>query len=103
MVLYYFSALMKHAEELNNSELLAKAKDHNLIHLATQHILTFIDKYNNMEILITTAEGFAAAADNEDFSTKWRDYFLDQEGQPDHSKMALFLELEKKVTEPILK
>lgn len=103
VVLYYFSALMKHAEALNNSELLAKSKDHMLVHLATKHILNFGEKYLNLDLLVTSAEGFAALADNEDFSSRWKDYFADAMGEPDAEKMASFLELEKKVVEPILK
>lgn len=74
LVTFYFSSLMKHAESLNNSELLPKAREVNLIFLAVKHVLESSD---SKETLLLACEGFAALAANEDFQTSWQTFFTD--------------------------
>merc|ERR1719158_920670 len=64
LVTFYFSSLMKHSEELNNKELLAKAREQQLLHLAVYHVL-YITTDCPAEVVAAAAEGFSAMADNE--------------------------------------
>lgn len=102
LVTFYFASLMKHAEELNNGELLAKAREQNLVELAATHALCSNSECQK-EVLMAASEGFAALADNEDFSTNWQTFFVDQTGQPDNAKKDLFLRLEVSVAGEVLK
>mmetsp|Transcript_31852 Transcript_31852/g.49533 ORF Transcript_31852/g.49533 Transcript_31852/m.49533 type:complete len:335 (+) Transcript_31852:79-1083(+) len=108
LVPYYFSSLMKHAEELNNTELLAKARETNLIFLAARHI-SVIENFAKVpastkeEINLSLAEGFNALAYNEDFETNWRTFFVDENGMVDTEKKDLFLvQLQHQVVAPLL-
>lgn len=101
-VLHYFSSLMKHAEALNNGELLAKSREFSLVHLAVDHIQAHVAEYP-LETLITVAEGFAALADNEDFRTDWESFFQTPEGASDDKAKVNFLGMEDKVVTLILK
>lgn len=102
IVLYYFASLMKHAEALNNSELLAKSREHRLVHLATEQVLKHTEEYP-MDVISFVAEGFSALADNEDFRSCWDQFFLDLDGKPDRAAKEFFLQLEEKVVNPVLK
>uniref|UniRef100_A0A7S1SAW4 Uncharacterized protein n=1 Tax=Alexandrium catenella TaxID=2925 RepID=A0A7S1SAW4_ALECA len=102
IAVYYFASLMKHAEKLNNSELLAKAREFRLVHLATSHVLAHAHEYPS-ELLASAAEGFAAISDNEDFRTNWEDFFRDADGGPDAQAKASFMQLEEKLVGPFLK
>lgn len=102
VVLYYFSSLMKHAEALNNSELLAKAREFRLVHLAVTHVLAHIDEYPS-DLVAAAADGFAALSDNEDFRTTWEDFFQDEDGQPDVQAKANYMQLEEKLAGRFLK
>mmetsp|Transcript_91088 Transcript_91088/g.253616 ORF Transcript_91088/g.253616 Transcript_91088/m.253616 type:complete len:328 (+) Transcript_91088:63-1046(+) len=102
VVMYYFSSLMKHAEALNNSELLAKAKEFRLVHLATNHVLAHVDEYPP-DLLFSVADGFAALSDNEDFRTIWEEFFANADGQPDVEAKNNFLLLEEKLTDRLIK
>lgn len=95
IVLYYFSSLMKHAEELNNSELLAKAKEYRLVGLVVNHVMTYYEKFDPV-LLNAIADGFSDMANNEDFATEWKSFFAGPE------EMQLFLQLEEKIVTPIL-
>lgn len=102
IVLYYFSSLMKHAEKLNNGELLMKSKEHRLVNLAVELVLGRVHEYP-AEVNTAAAEGFAALADNEDFRTCWEDFFINpSDGMPDLAFKATFLELEAKLVTPIV-
>jgi len=70
VILYYYSSLMKHAEALNNHELLAKAREHRLVHLVVEHVLMNGSGYP-ADLQFAVAEGLAALADNEDFRSNW--------------------------------
>eukprot|EP00747_Dinoflagellata_sp_TGD_P162227 gnl/TRDRNA2_/TRDRNA2_179598_c0_seq1.p1 gnl/TRDRNA2_/TRDRNA2_179598_c0~~gnl/TRDRNA2_/TRDRNA2_179598_c0_seq1.p1 ORF type:complete len:325 (+),score=77.29 gnl/TRDRNA2_/TRDRNA2_179598_c0_seq1:83-1057(+) len=102
VVINYFSYLMKHAEQLNNSELLAKVKELNLIHLATDHILARAEDLP-WEIISTAADGLSALADNEDFQTNWESFFVDAAGHPDAELKRTFAQLEERVANLVLK
>jgi len=95
VVLYYFSSLMKHAEALNNSELLARSRELQLVELAVGHYLRFADQFPD-ELKHSLADGLSAMADNEDFKTEWESFFF----SPD-AKLN-FLQLEERLTAPIL-
>lgn len=102
IVLYYFSSLMKHAEALNNGELLAKSREHRLVHFASEHVLSRVEVYPP-DMIFAIAEGFSALADNEDFRSQWEQFFLDADGKPDPEAKAGFLQLEAKVVAVALK
>lgn len=108
VVLYYFSSLMKHAEMLNNGELLAKCRELRLIHLATEHLLNPAEEADGA-LLGACAEGFAALADNEDFACDWPSYFeaeVDVTGnviKTPEEVMNIFLSLDEVVLQPVLK
>mmetsp|Transcript_39199 Transcript_39199/g.73091 ORF Transcript_39199/g.73091 Transcript_39199/m.73091 type:complete len:318 (+) Transcript_39199:46-999(+) len=95
VVLYYFAALMKHAEALNNSELLARSRELQLVELAVSHFLRFADQLPD-DLKHSLAEGLSAMADNEDFMTEWESFFLSPDGK------TTFLLLQDKLTAPIL-
>lgn len=101
-VLHYFASLMKHAEALNNRELLAKSREFALIHLAAEHILAHVHEYP-LETTTAVAEGFSALADNEDFRTEWEAFFVSPEGLSDEPAKAKFLTLEDTVVAVVLK
>merc|ERR1711879_744621 len=97
---------MKHAESLNNAELVAKTRENNLVVLATRQVLEIVDAAISLsqpvpDVATAVAHGFAALADNEDFGTNWVYYFYDESGVPQNN-MALFLTLEQKVVQPML-
>jgi len=102
VVLYYFSSLMKHAEALNNGELLAKAREFRLVHLAALHALRHAEEYP-ADLAAACAEGFAALADNEDFRTSWEDFFADADGRPDRGLKERFVQLGDKLVSRFLK
>jgi hypothetical protein len=103
LVPYYFSSLMKHSEDLNNEELLARARETNLIFLAAQHLCS--EMYTTLpEVLLVGAEGFAALADNEDFRTNWPTFFMNEANTIDVAKRESFVvQLNSLVVEPVLK
>mmetsp|Transcript_54451 Transcript_54451/g.143399 ORF Transcript_54451/g.143399 Transcript_54451/m.143399 type:complete len:326 (+) Transcript_54451:81-1058(+) len=101
VVLYYFSALMKHAENLNNSELLAKAREFELVALSVNHVQRFHEEYP-MDIVLSLAEGFAALSDNEDFRTEWHKFFQGPDGQLDREAMEKFMMLEAQLATPVI-
>lgn len=100
VVLCYFASLMKHAEALNSSELLAKAREHRLLHLVAGRVAAQSDF--SPEVASSLAEGLAALADNEDFRTGWEDFFVGADGEPDTEAKTLFLELEETVVKSVL-
>jgi hypothetical protein len=102
LVTFYFSSLMKHAEELNNKELLAKTKEHNLVQLAVHHVLNVKTECPD-EVRQSAAEGFAALADNEDFMTEWQEFFADENGQLCRDKKMRFMLLDDHIVQEILK
>merc|ERR1712232_736826 len=95
VVLYYFSSLMQHAEQLNNSEVLAKLKELNIVPLLIRHALTYSESYS-LDILKVVTEGLNALTNNEDFDTDWRGFF------PHEGDMQQFQQLESKVAEKVL-
>jgi hypothetical protein len=101
VVLYYFSSLMKHAESLNNGELLAKAREFQLVSLSVDHVQRFYAQYP-MEMIQALAEGFSALSDNEDFRTEWKTFFQDQNGQLDREEMQRYMMLEGQLAGPII-
>lgn len=102
VILYYYSSLMKHAEALNNQELLAKAREQRLVHLVVDHVLTNISGYPS-DLQFTVAEGLAALADNEDFSCSWEDFFVGTEGEEqDRALKEKFLELDEKLAQVVI-
>jgi hypothetical protein len=102
LVTLYFSSLMTHAEELNNGELLAKAREQNLVQWAAHHVLNTSSEIQG-EVLLAAAQGFAALADNEDFRTHWEQFFLNEHGQLDLGKKDTFMLLEDRVANEVLK
>lgn len=106
LVCYYFSSLMKHAEKLNNGELLANARQKLLVSLMTKHLLTAVfDADTHREVMMAAAEGFSAMADNEDFSPSWESFFADWDGANfivSANLKAEFAQLETKMLAPVL-
>jgi len=98
LVTYYFSSLMKHAEALNNKELLAKTRELNIVHLAAHHLL----QCPLGDVALAGAEGFASLADNEDFQTEWTTFFINEHGQLCPEKKARFNLLEENIVKVIL-
>jgi hypothetical protein len=98
---YYFSSLMKHAEDLNNAELLAKSLETNLIFLAARHVC---GEYSAAEFQVAAAEGFADLANNEDFQPMWQRFFTDPStGAVDPEKKDLFVVyLQQNVVDTVL-
>lgn len=96
MVLYYWGSVMRHAEALNNEEVLAKMQECRLVPLVVDHMNTHVARYP-LEVISAVAAAFASLAENEDFATSWERFFESHE-----AKLA-FLELEAKVAEPVLK
>jgi len=101
-VLHYFSSLMKHAEALNNRELLAKSREFSLIHLAVDHAAVRFPEYP-VETLTAVTEGFCALADNEEFSADWEFFFQTPDGGSDEEAKMKFLCLEDTVVGLILR
>lgn len=95
LALYYFASLTKHAEALNNGELLAKVKETHLVELAVTHYLKFHEQLAP-DLKLYLAEGLSALADNEDFQPQWEEYFT-EEGSKQN-----FLLLESTLSAPIL-
>jgi len=88
--MYYCAALFKHAEALNNTELLAKVREFSILPCLVEHI----QKHAYPEDLSwDVALGLAALCDNEDFKTGWAGFFSKEDGQMDREKIAAFLEL----------
>lgn len=92
LAVYYFGSVMKHAESLNNTELLAKMQELKLLKLLTQHMLTHGEGYS-LEVVNAAANGLTALVENEDFRTEWEPYFEDAESK------TLFIQMEAKVVE----
>merc|ERR1711884_374934 len=88
IVMYYCSSLFKHAEALNNAEVLAKIREHKLVHLVVEHITQHA--YTE-DFAWEVALGLAALCDNEDFKTEWLRFFETPDGQPDRDSMQAFL------------
>lgn len=99
--LYYFSSLMKHAEALNNTELLARTRDHQLLRLVTTHCVSYSAHYD-ATLAGAVAEGLACLADNEDFALTWEEFFLSPQGEPDFECKQWFLQLEEMLVAPII-
>lgn len=97
LIIFYFCSLMKHAEQLNNGELLAKAREMNLLHLVTQHLLNNTSECQG-DVVLAAAEGLSALADNEDFRTSWQEFFAD-----DRAKIDYFMRLEDSILNEVLK
>jgi len=102
LVTFYFASLMKHSEELNNKELLAKAREQNIVDAAARHVLTTTSEFQT-EVLAQAGEGFAALADNEDFRTEWQSFFVNEHGQLDLTRKDTFMLLEGRVVAEVLK
>merc|ERR1712039_313560 len=101
IVMYYFASLMRHAEALNNSELLAKAKEYGMLQLAVKHILRHATAEYPEEYSHEIFGGLAAMCDNEDFRTNWQDFFRNELGEVDREQMQMFMQL-KDFVDPIL-
>merc|ERR1712139_40644 len=86
---------MKHAESLNNSEILAKIRDLQLVHLIVSHIKIHHEKYP-LELWIEVCEGLAALCDNEDFQPCWKEFFVDKQ------QMESFICLDESIVKQIL-
>lgn len=95
LALYYFASLTKHAEALNNGELLAKVQETHLVELAVTHYQRFCEQLAP-ELKLYFAEGLAAMADNEDFQPQW-EHFFTEEGSKQN-----FLHLETTLSGPLL-
>merc|ERR1712046_321420 len=95
VVLYYFSSLMQHAEQLNNAEVLANLKELNIIPLLMRHAITYSETYS-IDILKVVSEGLSALTNNEDFDTDWQGFF------PHDGDMQQFQQLEIKVAGTLL-
>jgi len=95
IVLYYYSSLMKHAEALNNGELLAKSRELQLVKMVTDHVLKNETALSH-DVITAIAEGMSALAYNEDFSSDWEPFF------PSHEDKQNFLLLEEKVANVVL-
>ncbi|CAD7929902.1 unnamed protein product [Amoebophrya sp. A25] len=91
VVIYYFTALMKHSEALNNSEVLAKTKELRVVHLVVRHMLQRKDDYA-LDFLGVAVEGFAKLAENEDFLPQWKEFFATKEEMEDFLKLQGMLE-----------
>lgn len=93
IVMCYFASLMKHAEKLNNSELLAKSREFQLLRLATSHILVHAETEYDSDFLFEILLGVAALCYNEDWSSDWPKFFEDADGKLDREQMVAFLGL----------
>lgn len=102
LAMYYVSSLFKHAEALNNGELLAKAREYRLLHMALSHVLAHVREEYPEEISWDIALGLAALSDNEDFSTEWQSFFADECGQLDRNQMITFMQLKDVLVDPLL-
>jgi len=106
VVLFYFSSLMKHAENLNNTELLARVRENKLMSLVTTRMHEILDNTDASsgvpEVARAVAQGFSALAGNEDFGGQWHHYLIDDSGQYDPVIAGRFLELETRVVTPLL-
>mmetsp|Transcript_74119 Transcript_74119/g.133633 ORF Transcript_74119/g.133633 Transcript_74119/m.133633 type:complete len:325 (-) Transcript_74119:83-1057(-) len=100
-IMYYFSSLMKHAEALNNRELLAKSRELKLVELAVDHYLRYTDEFSS-DLKMSLAEGLAALADNEDFRPEWEQFFVDEHGQASLEAKQKFLMLEERLSNVVL-
>jgi hypothetical protein len=96
VVLHYFSSLMKHAELLNNEEVLAKTRETGLVSLVTRHCIRHFDQIPS-EILSVVLDGFSCLADNEDFGGSWDGFFLEE------ADRTAFLRLEAMAVVPAIK
>merc|ERR1712007_202936 len=95
VVMFYFSSLMKHAESLNNGEVLARSLELDILDLVVHHMLLWSSEYSG-EVKLAVALGLAALAENEDFRSSWEPFF------PQVEQKERFLELEEKLSNPIL-
>lgn len=77
LVIYYVSSLFKHAEALNNAELLAKSREFKLLQMVTAHMLAHATDEYQQDLTFDIVLGLAALADNEDFSTNWQSFLED--------------------------
>lgn len=102
IVLYYFSSLMKHAEALNNGELLAKTRELQLVHLAADRVLRHLEEYP-LELLWNVCLGFSALCDNEDFGCTWEEFFRDPNGGLDFNLIRRFIEIDDRLVALVLK
>merc|ERR1711879_652499 len=94
VVLHYFNSLMKHAESLNNPEVLARCKERQLPNLVVTQTLYNLDSYD-MDTKTAIVEGFAALANNEDFQPTWEEFF-------DDKQKADFLQLEERLARGVV-
>ncbi|CAD7957825.1 unnamed protein product [Amoebophrya sp. A25] len=85
-VIYYFTALMKHSEALNSSEVLAKTKELRVVRLVVRHMLQRKDDYA-LDFLGVAVEGFAKLAESEDFPPQWKEFFATREEMEDFLKL----------------
>jgi hypothetical protein len=99
VVLHYFSAVMKHAEAMNNSEIMARVRELRLVPLVTDHMLRYSAEYP-MIVLCVVVDGLASLADNEDFKTEWESFF-DAAGSEVDPKVS-FVQLEELVLGRVL-
>jgi hypothetical protein len=103
VVLRFFSSLMKHAENLNNGELLAKTRERNMVMMVTYMMISPPGNVNDVyasDIIAAVAEGFAALADNEDFQPQWQTFF--GVGGDPAGDIGQFKQLEDKIVNPII-
>lgn len=103
VVLHYFASLMRSAEALNRTELLAKTRELCLVQLAIDHVLDLVELSQlSPEASSAVVDGFAGLADNEDFQTDWEGFFDEVGGASSAEPRKLFLKLEEKIVAPIL-
>jgi len=95
IAMYFFASLMRHAEELNNSELLAHSVSCRLVPLAVSHIQNHAANAYPEDFAQEVAAGLAALCYNEDFQTEWPKFFWAPDGSgPDPTEMHNFLQLQ---------
>lgn len=95
MVLFYWASVMRHAESLNNSELLAKMQETHLVSLITSFLTMHAGRYS-VDVMFTAATGLSMLCGNEDFETDF-DRFFDS-----HDHKLAFLALETSLVAPVL-
>merc|ERR1719230_545518 len=79
VVVDYFSSLMRHAENLNSTEVLARTRESGLIWLVVDQVLEFCAEFP-LDLLYSVSLGLSGLADNEDFSSNWQSFFCEVGG-----------------------
>lgn len=101
IVIRYVASLLKHAEALNNSELLARVRELRLFPLAVSHALLHAGSEYPEDLAMELCLGLASLYDNEDFNTDWITFFQGPSGV-EEEQLSAFMSLKTEVVDPML-